>query len=68
LLDSGPRTVLRERLGSDDLEWERGKAWAFEQSMGAVWYYRESNPTMSQMGRRTLQRVLADTGGLHPPT
>jgi hypothetical protein len=27
--------------------WERGKAWAFEQAMGAVWHYAESNPAMS---------------------
>ncbi|MGH8924453.1 MAG: aminoglycoside phosphotransferase, partial [Acidimicrobiia bacterium] len=40
--------------------WERGKAWAFEQAMGAAWYYQESNPAMHQMGRRTLERILAD--------
>jgi hypothetical protein len=27
--------------------------------MGAIWYYVESNPTMSLMGRRTLQRIVA---------
>jgi len=61
LLEDRPRAVLRERLSSDDLEWARGKAWAFEQSMGAVWYYVESNPSMSEMGRRTLQRILDDS-------
>jgi aminoglycoside phosphotransferase (APT) family kinase protein len=60
LLEAGPRRVLRAELGCDDLEWERGKAWAFQQAMGTVWYYRESNPTMSRMGRRTLARILAD--------
>jgi aminoglycoside phosphotransferase (APT) family kinase protein len=60
LLDAGPRQVLRDDLDCDDLEWERGKAWAFEQAMGAVWYYVESNPAMSLMGQRTLQRILAD--------
>jgi hypothetical protein len=30
-------------------------------SDGAVWYYVESNPAMSLMGQRTLQRILADT-------
>jgi aminoglycoside phosphotransferase (APT) family kinase protein len=60
LLAAGPRQVLREDLGCDDLEWERGKAWAFEQAMGAVWYYVESNPVMSRMGRRTLERIMAD--------
>ncbi|MCF1597915.1 aminoglycoside phosphotransferase family protein [Streptomyces muensis] len=61
LLQSGPREVLRRTLGCDDLEWERGKAWAFEQAMGLVWYYVESNPTMSTMGRRTLDRILEST-------
>ncbi|MGP2440496.1 aminoglycoside phosphotransferase family protein [Streptomyces sp. JW3] len=58
LLRRGPRDVLRQALACDDLEWERGKAWAFEQAMGAAWYYAESNPTMSAMGRRTLDRIL----------
>ncbi|WP_432947047.1 aminoglycoside phosphotransferase family protein [Kribbella sp. CA-253562] len=60
LLEAGPRDVLRQTLGSDDLEWERGKAWAFQQAMGVVWYYIESNPTMSRMGRRTLARILEE--------
>lgn len=59
LLEAGPRRVFRDDLSCDDLEWERGKAWAFEQAMGAVWYYAESNPAMSQMGRRTLERLQA---------
>ena len=53
--------VLREDLGCDELDWERGKAWAFEQAMGLVWYYAKSNPAMSRMGRRTLERIQADT-------
>jgi aminoglycoside phosphotransferase (APT) family kinase protein len=59
LLDAGPRQVLRDELSCDDLEWERGKAWAFEQAMGAVWYYAQTNKAMSQMGRRTLERIAA---------
>jgi aminoglycoside phosphotransferase (APT) family kinase protein len=59
LLQSGPRDVLRQALGCADLEWERGKAWAFQQAMGVVWYYLRSNPPMSGMGRRTLDRILA---------
>ncbi|MCH6161605.1 aminoglycoside phosphotransferase family protein [Streptomyces marispadix] len=64
LLEEGPRQVLRDELGCDDIQWERGRAWAFEQAMGAVWYYVESNPAMSGMGRRTLERILADTGAV----
>jgi aminoglycoside phosphotransferase (APT) family kinase protein len=61
LLDAGPRQVLRADLGCDDLEWDRGKAWAFEQAMGLVWYYAETNPVMSRQGRRTLERITAGT-------
>ena len=58
LLQPGPREVLRRTLRCDELEWERGKAWAFEQATGLVWYYVESNPAMSRLGRRTLDRIL----------
>jgi aminoglycoside phosphotransferase (APT) family kinase protein len=59
LLETGPRQVLRAAVGSSDLDWERGWAWAFEQALGLVWYYAESNPVMSRLGRRTLDRILA---------
>lgn len=32
----------------------------FQQAMGLVWYYRESNPEMSALGRSTLGRILSD--------
>ena len=66
LLDAGPRQALRESLGAGDLEWARGKAWAFQQSMGLVWYYADSNPVMAAIGRRTLDRLLADERPLPP--
>ena len=60
LLDTSPRKLLRKDLRCDELEWERGKAWAFQQAMGAAWYYHSSNPSMFRMGRRTIERILAD--------
>jgi aminoglycoside phosphotransferase (APT) family kinase protein len=60
LLDDDRRQLLRDDLRCDDLEWERGKAWALQQAMGAIWYYIESNPPMHRMGQRTLERILAD--------
>ncbi|SEG68473.1 Predicted kinase, aminoglycoside phosphotransferase (APT) family [Actinacidiphila yanglinensis] len=60
LLEAAPRQVLRERLGCGEIAWGRGKAWAFVQAMGLVWYYVESNPSLSLMGRRTLERIMAD--------
>ncbi|MEJ3657734.1 aminoglycoside phosphotransferase family protein [Actinomycetes bacterium KLBMP 9759] len=58
LLGSGPRAELRRLLACDDVEWARGRAWAFEQAIGLVWYYVESNPRLSEMGRRTLDRLV----------
>ncbi len=61
LLEAGPRQVFRDDLRCSDLEWERGRAWAFEQAMGVVWYYAKTNPAMSQLGRRTLKHIQAAT-------
>ncbi len=60
LLDQNARDLVRTDLGSGDVEWKRGAAWAFQQSMGLVWYYERSNPGMSDLGRSTLQRILDD--------
>ena len=60
LLDAPRRELLRSQLGCDDDEWQRGRGWAFQQAMGAVWYYVDSNPVMSSNCRRTLERIQAD--------
>ena len=61
LHDRDRREIVRSRLGSDDVEWKRGAAWAFQQAMGLVWYYRSTNPAMSTLGRSTLARILDET-------
>jgi aminoglycoside phosphotransferase (APT) family kinase protein len=66
LLADGPRRVFRTALASDDQEWARGQAWAFQQAMGLVWYYVDSNPAMAELGRRTLDRILAATAWSGP--
>lgn len=60
LLNSPLRAQLRYRLGCSDLQWHRGAAWAFEQSMGLVWYYNHTNPVMRDLGRSTLARIQSD--------
>ena len=65
LFEPAPRHALRDALGTGELEWQRGMAWAFQQAMGLVWYYADSNPVMSRMGRRTLERILADSRAGH---
>ena len=60
-LRSGIRFEGGDEAGEYDeaLEWARGAAWAFEQAMGLVWYYRGSNPAMSELGASTLRRIMA---------
>ncbi|MGX9146952.1 aminoglycoside phosphotransferase family protein [Mesorhizobium sp. 128a] len=60
LLDRSQRETVRTHLGSSDVEWQRGAAWAFQQAMGLVWYYRSTNPAMSALGRTTLSRIIDD--------
>lgn len=59
LLDEDGRNHVRTVLGCRAVQWWRGMAWAFEQAMGLVWYYEESNPGMARWGRRTIERLLA---------
>lgn len=58
LLEEEPRKFVREALKCSEVQWRRGMAWAFQQSMGLVWYYAETNPVMSCWGRRTLSRLV----------
>ncbi len=58
LFDRRCRRYVCEALGSSELEWQRSRAWALQQAMGTVWYYRETNPVMSEMGIEALARVL----------
>lgn len=60
LFNREQRGVVRTRLRSSQTEWLRGAAWAFQQAMGLVWYYRATNPAMSALGRSTLSRILDD--------
>lgn len=60
LLDRETRMLFREILGVDELEWQRGAAWAFQQAMGLVWYYNDTNPVMAELGKHTLSRLVED--------
>lgn len=59
LLESVPRDVLRQALSCGDAGRECGAVWAFQQASGLVWRYIDSNPVMSDMGRRTLDRAAS---------
>lgn len=58
LMEEAQRDTLRTTLGCSDVQWLRGTAWAFQQAMGLVWYYVDSNPSLSRWGLRTLDRIV----------
>ncbi|HNQ06482.1 MAG TPA: phosphotransferase [Tetrasphaera sp.] len=58
VLDTPRRGRLRAAIASSDLEWERGRAWAFVQAVGLVHYYEKSNLGMYALGMRTIREVL----------
>lgn len=59
LLSAGGRAAYRDALDVDNATWERGCGWALAQSIGALAYYAETNPVMSETARRTLTSLLA---------
>ena len=58
LLTDRSRQAFRAGLGVDEHTWERGRGWALAQAIGALPYYRQSNPVMAHTARRTLAAVL----------
>ncbi|MFE0017806.1 aminoglycoside phosphotransferase family protein [Mesorhizobium sp. NPDC059054] len=60
LLDRDRRAVFFDTMQASELERRRSAAWALQQAMGLVWYYRLTNPTMSALGRSTISRLLED--------
>ena len=61
LLDPAARAALRDALEqsttSSGCAAPRGPS---PQAIGLVWYYRESNPVMGDLGRSTMDRLLTD--------
>lgn len=60
LFEPGPRDAFRAALDVGEQEWDRGKGWALAQAIGCLWYYRDSNPVMSQTALVTLEALLTD--------
>ena len=58
LLPASARQTYREALNVDDSTWERGRGWAIVQAVVALPYYIDTNPTMADTARRTLNAIL----------
>lgn len=54
------RETYRDALGDGDGAWDRARGVALHQAVMLIPYYRETNPGMAALGRRTVGQVLAD--------
>jgi aminoglycoside phosphotransferase (APT) family kinase protein len=61
LLDAPARAVFRATAGADEAMWARGRGWAVFNAVIALAFYRDTNPVLCRMARRTLAEIaLAD--------
>ncbi|MGK5499095.1 aminoglycoside phosphotransferase family protein [Streptomyces sp. URMC 125] len=64
LLTADTREAFREAAGvDDDATWARGRGWALCFGLGALHYYRTTNPALAAVGRRAVEEVLAEVRG-----
>ena len=54
------REAFRDALSDSDGAWDRARGVALHQAVMLIPYYRETNPGMAALGRRTVGQVLAD--------
>lgn len=60
-LDERGRARFRRELGEfDDAAWVRAQGWALEMAVAALPYYRDTNPFLADIARRTIDQLLAD--------
>lgn len=52
--------AYREALGLDDAAWLRGRGWALQPSISGMVYYEKTAPGLAELGRQTVEMVLAD--------
>lgn len=64
LFDGESREAFREAMGADNATWARGRGWALR-SVGALPYYRETNPGIVARSRHVIGAVLADFAARH---
>jgi len=61
LFSGDSREVFRTALPFDDATWARGRGWALTR-VGAIPYYRETNPPIVAEALHAIAEVLADPG------
>jgi aminoglycoside phosphotransferase (APT) family kinase protein len=54
------RELFRAQVDADDATWARGRGWGLSLALGAVHYYRASNPVMAANGEQATSQIIAD--------
>jgi aminoglycoside phosphotransferase (APT) family kinase protein len=63
-LDERGRKAFRRELGEfDDAAWARARGWALELAVVALPYYRDTNPFLAGVARRTLAQLCPGWAG-----
>ncbi len=60
VLDSRDRLAFRDRLGTSDAVWIRGRAFELEHAVGSYLYYKPRRHELAAVMKRTLDRILAE--------
>lgn len=63
LLPACARQTFRERVEADDATWSRARGAALSLAAVALPYYRNRNPVLAELARRTIEEVLAERAG-----
>jgi aminoglycoside phosphotransferase (APT) family kinase protein len=66
ILTAETRPLFRDALMVDDATWARARGLALSVSLVCLPYYRDTNPGLCAIARRTISEVLADHGATGP--
>ncbi|MGW6968211.1 aminoglycoside phosphotransferase family protein [Streptomyces zaomyceticus] len=63
LFTADTRPLFREAARVDDATWARGRGWALAWGLVTEHYYRDTNPVLAAVARRTRTEALAEYAG-----
>jgi aminoglycoside phosphotransferase (APT) family kinase protein len=63
VLPASSRRIFRDCVEADDASWLRGRGTALSTAAMALPYYRQRDPALAELSRRTIAEVLAERGG-----
>ena len=64
LFDANARKIFKEAIGIDENTWERGKGWALSIALIIMPYYKDTNPVLMSVAKRTLSEILANANSM----